>query len=164
MTLSPNFFKRKGWKGPNQAKNPESGHGKDVAPSMPKGYFAMKMHSEASNPKLTMTSTADAADSKSMSGRVSGVFNVYSMSASAILVNLTTEMRFDYRALYRITSLAIRAGGMLEVCNADIAIFAFPNGGITAFMEEIGFEIRIARTVVSPREKGSSKVNIRFQG
>jgi hypothetical protein len=111
-----------------------------------------------------MSLAGKAAEPKAPSGRTSGVFNVYNMSASAILVNINVDSGFDYRTLYRVTSLAIRAGGTLEICNGNIAIFAFPNGGIMAFMEEVGFEIQIAKTVVSPKEKGISKVNIRFLG
>ena len=52
----------------------------------------------------------------------------------------------------------------MEVCNEDIAVFAFPKSGIAEFMESIGFEIHILKTVVSPKEGGISKVNIRFMG
>ena len=97
-------------------------------------------------------------------GKSSGVFNVYNMSGAAILVNINAAQLFDYRTLYRITSLAIGIGGVMEVCNEDIAIFAFPKNNISEFMESIGFEIRILKTVVSPKEKGISKVNIRFLG
>ncbi|HKP96766.1 MAG TPA: hypothetical protein VJ385_13495 [Fibrobacteria bacterium] len=92
------------------------------------------------------------------------MFNVYNMSGAAILVNINAAQLFDYRTLYRITSLAIGIGGVMEVCNEDIAIFAFPKNNISEFMESIGFEIRILKTVVSPKEKGISKVNIRFLG
>jgi hypothetical protein len=107
--------------------------------------------------------TDSPAGAKAASGRSSGVFNVYSMSASAILVNIMVEAHFEYSALYRLASLAIRTGGGLDGCNGDMALFSFPNGGITAFMEGIGFEVPVSRTVVSPKDKGVSKVNIRFK-
>lgn len=90
------------------------------------------------------------------------VINLYPPSDGAILVNLTLGVRFGYRALYRITSLALRTGGVMEVCNEDMAIFAFPKGGTIEFIEEIGLSLIVTRTVVSPRGKAISKVNIRF--
>ena len=43
--------------------------------------------------------------------------NAYNMSVSAILININinVDSRFDYRTLARVTSLAIRAGGILEI-------------------------------------------------
>lgn len=43
------------------------------------------------------------------------MFNAYNMSVSAILININVYSRFDYRTLSRVTSLAIRAGGILEI-------------------------------------------------
>jgi hypothetical protein len=125
--------------------------------------FPIDMDSEKIPGNRPMSFAIGTMEPKTGAGNGSGVFNVYSMSASAILVNISTATRFDYRLLYRITSLAMRTGGQLEICNEDIAIFAFPQSGISAFMEGIGFEIRVLKTVVSTREKGISKVNIRFQ-
>lgn len=121
------------------------------------------MQTEDSHPKETAILETDPKASKAIPGRASGVFNVYRMSSSAILVNLNAETAFDYRVLYRMATLAIRTGGMLELCNEEIAIFAFPQGGITSFMEEVGFQIKISKTMVSPKERGISKVNIRFK-
>lgn len=126
--------------------------------------FVTQMHSEDPRPKEMESPGSVLSESRMNPGRNSGVFNVYRMSASAILVNLNASSAFDYRVLYRMSSLAIRTGGLLEACNEDIAIFAFPQGGITTFMEEIGFVIKITKTMVSPKDKGISKVNIRFLG
>lgn len=126
--------------------------------------FPFEMRSEKKPENRPMSFAIGTMEPKTGAGNGSGVFNVYSMSASAILVNISTGTGFDYRLLYRITSLAIRAGGQLEICNEDIAIYAFPQSGIGAFMEGIGFEIRVLKTVVSTKERGISKVNIRFQG
>ncbi|MEO6097520.1 MAG: hypothetical protein ABIW76_18450 [Fibrobacteria bacterium] len=90
------------------------------------------------------------------------VITLYPQADGAILVNLTLGVRFGCRTLYRITSLALRSGGIMEVCNEDMAIFAFPKGGTIEFIEEIGLSLIVTRTVVSPREKSISKVNIRF--
>jgi hypothetical protein len=39
------------------------------------------------------------------------------------LINLTVDRLFDYHLRYRLTSMAIRSGGMLENCNGEIAMF-----------------------------------------
>ncbi len=99
-------------------------------------------------------SNAGKPDSRPDSGYLTG---------SQLLVNLTVDRRFDYRLLYRLTSLALRSGGNLEHCNGQIAIFGFPNGGIVGFLEEVGCRIPIGRSLVSPRENGTSVVNVKFR-
>lgn len=85
-------------------------------------------------------------------------------SGSAHLcVNLTVDRRFDFRFLFRLVSLAIRYGGMLERCDAAGAEFAFPQGSVADFMGEIGSQAPVRRTVVSPRERGGSRVSVRFR-
>lgn len=110
-----------------------------------------------------MFMNADAADLRpipqSNVGSISGIFR---LRDCPILVNLQIESRFDYRMLYRLTSLAMKFQGTLESCNEDIAIFSFLKAGILGFMEGVGFELKIVRTSVSPRESGVSKVNLRF--
>jgi hypothetical protein len=113
--------------------------------------------------RVTKNSPASEA-ATSVSGAASGVFQAFRLNGSTVLVNLSVDERFTYRVLYKLTSLAMRTGGMLEVSNEDMAIFAFPRGGITAFLDEMGFAVKPARTVISPKEKGVSKVNIRFLG
>ncbi|GEM_PF-2686071 len=111
---------------------------------------------------ISTTTTLTSVKQGAGSIHGSGVFTLNKVSGSAILVNLTVGSKFAYRSLYRATSLAIRAGGVLEVCNEDMAIFAFPNGGLTAFVEEICWYMPVIRTVASPKEWGISKVNLRF--
>lgn len=95
-------------------------------------------------------------------GRVSGIFTLYDLGAS-VLVNATLDLNFEYRILYRLTSLALRSGGVLEASNEDIAIFGFPDGGIRPFMDTLLLEMPVAKTFFSPKERGISKVNIRFK-
>jgi hypothetical protein len=91
------------------------------------------------------------------------VMNLFDLSPTAILVNIISDTQVGQRTLERMASLALKAGGTMELCNGEIAVFAFPEQGILAFMEGLGYEIRVLKTMVSPREKGSSKVNIRFK-
>ncbi len=106
---------------------------------------------------------ADAAEVKPVSnhntGTISGIFR---LRDCPILVNLIIDSRFSYRALYRLTSLAMKFQGSLDACNEEIATFSFPKSGILGFIEGVGFETKIIRTAVSPRENGISKVNLRF--
>jgi hypothetical protein len=78
-------------------------------------------------------------------------------------VNLTVDKPFEYRILYRLTSLALQCRGMLVHCNGEIAMYAFAGNGVTGFMEEVGFKAPIARTLVSHRESANSIVNVRFR-
>lgn len=83
--------------------------------------------------------------------------------ASHLLVNITVNRRFDHRFLYRLVSLALRIGGMLDKCNGESARFAFPSGSVGEFMQEIDCRAPVLRTSVSPRDSGGSWVNVRFQ-
>jgi hypothetical protein len=83
--------------------------------------------------------------------------------ASHLLVNITVDRRFDHRFLYRLVSLALRIGGVLDKCNGETARFAFPNGSVSEFMQEIDCRARVRRASVSPRDSGGSWVNVRFQ-
>ena len=83
--------------------------------------------------------------------------------ASHLLVNITVDRRFDHRFLYRLVSLAMRIGGILDKCNGEMARFAFPSGSVAEFMQEIDSRAPVRRTLVSPRDSGGSWVNVRFQ-
>lgn len=79
-----------------------------------------------------------------------------------LLVNITVDRPFEYRLLYGLTSLAMQSGGILGHCNGEIALFAFHGRGVVRFMEEVGYQVPIGRTLVSQRDSGSSVVNVRF--
>jgi hypothetical protein len=98
---------------------------------------------------------------KMPAGSVRGVIR---LKDCPVLANLALETTFDYRILYRITSLAMRYGGILEACNEEIAILGFPDGGILDFLEVVGLELKVSRYQLSSRERGISKVNLRFVG
>jgi hypothetical protein len=57
----------------------------------------------------------------------------------------------------------LRIGGILDKCNGETARFAFPNGSVAEFMREIDCRAPVRRTSVSPRDRGGSWVNVRFQ-
>lgn len=85
------------------------------------------------------------------------------LAGARLLVNLTVDRPFEYRLLYRLTSLTLQCGGILVLCNREIAMFAFPSDGVIGFMEEAGFKAPIARTLVSRRDAPNSIVNVRFK-
>jgi hypothetical protein len=138
--------------------------GKEIASDRVKGYFAYEMFFEKPDENHPVPFARAGVGLEKGARARAGISGVYSMGGSPILVNLSVGCCFDYRGLFRITALAIRTGGMLELCNEDIAIFSFPQGGILEFMDGIGLRLPVVKTVVSPKEKGISKVNIRFQG
>jgi hypothetical protein len=161
MTLSPNFFKRKGSYAPFPVKFMISPEQKNLRRGL-LNVSSFQMQTQDRN-RGEIRSNAPGIPSRFMQfSQGPRVIGTYAPTDGAILVNLTLGMRFGYRILYRITSLALRTGGIMEVCNEDMAIFAFPKGGTIEFIEELGLSLIVTRTVVSPREKAISKVNIRF--
>src|SRR5438309_252939 len=117
----------------------------------PKDIFTQEMDSRKPNENLRVGLALQDANAVRRSGDGSGIANLYSMSGSSILVNISAASRFEYSRLFRITALALRSGGMLEACNEDIAIFTFAREGILEFMENLGDHLSIVKTVVSPK-------------
>ena len=128
--------------------------GKYLPTEMDPEYRRNPMDYEIGNPNPGL-SGVDVAENGTDPGLATG---------RHLLVNLTVDRRFYYRTLYRLTSLALKTGGMLDYCNGQIAMFHFPAGGVMGFLEDVGYTIHVERSRVSYRDIGGSIVNVKFQG